>query len=71
MDHVVILRKKEKILRKILEGKKTIETRWYMTKRAPRDRINTGDTVYLKESGEAICAKAKVTKVLQFLLDEK
>ncbi len=42
-----------------------------MTKRAPRDRINTGDTVYLKESGEAICAKAKVTKVLQFLLDEK
>jgi len=51
---------------KILSGEKKIESRWYMAKCAPWDRIKAGETVYFKNSGEPITIKAKVTKVLQF-----
>lgn len=35
----------------ILEGKKTIESRFTKIRCAPYGKINTGDVVYLKESG--------------------
>ena len=50
----------------ILAGRKTIESRWYVHKVAPWDKIFAGDTVYFKESGCPITAKAHVSKVLQF-----
>lgn len=66
MDHIAILDKKRKLIPKILSGKKKIETRWYMTRRAPWDKIHAGDTVYFKDAGCAVTAKAEVAKVLQF-----
>ncbi len=64
MDHIAILSKKEKFLNKILEGTKTIESRWYTHKKIPYKRISKGDTIYFKETGEPINVKCKVEKVL-------
>ncbi|MCA9308568.1 hypothetical protein KC980_03575 [candidate division WWE3 bacterium] len=71
MDHVAILRKSkiskdDNLLQDILDGKKTIESRWYVNKIAPWNKICTGDTIYFKESGCSVTAKAVVSKVLQF-----
>lgn len=45
MDHVAILRKDWKLLPKILSGEKTIESRWYQTKRGSYNKIKEG-TLY-------------------------
>ena len=71
MDHVAILtkanfKKGDNILGDILSGRKTIESRWYVNKVAPWDKIFQGDTVYFKESGCPVTAKAYVSKVLQY-----
>ena len=71
MDHVAILRKSkiskgDDLLGDILKGIKTIESRWYVNKIDPWNKINKGDEVYFKESGCPITAKARVFKVLQF-----
>lgn len=75
MDHVAILRKSnfkkgDNILGDILSGRKTVESRWYVNKVAPWDRISAGDTVYFKESGCPVTAKATVGKVLQYELSD-
>lgn len=64
--HVAILAKQWKILEKILDGRKTIETRWYKHRVNPWNNISAGDIIYFKESGDLVCAKADVEKVLQF-----
>ena len=51
---------------KILDGRKKIESRWYLNKYRPWNVIKTGDTVYFKNSGEPVKIKAGVAKVLQF-----
>ncbi len=51
---------------KILSGQKTIESRWYLRKCAPLDKIKSGDIVYFKNSGQPIKIKTRVRKVLQF-----
>ena len=67
MDHLAILNKKDKDwLQLILEGKKTIESRWYKNRRTPWNNIHQGDIVYLKKSGEPVTAKGIVDKVIQF-----
>lgn len=66
MHHVAILNKQNQWLRKILAGEKTIESRWYQTKRAPWNNIKAGEIVYFKNSGEPISAKAEIEKVLLF-----
>lgn len=71
MDHIAILRKASKkkndnILGDILAGLKTIESRWYVSKITPWGKVTVGDTVYFKESGCPVSAKASVSKVLQF-----
>lgn len=71
MDHVAILRKAnikkgDNLLGDIISGTKTIESRWYVNKTAPWDKIKVGDTVYFKESGQMVTAKAAVSKVLQY-----
>ncbi len=66
MDHIAILDKKRKLLQKIISREKTIESRWYQTKRTPWNNIKVKDIVYFKDCGEPITAKAKVSKVLFF-----
>lgn len=71
MDHVAILRKAvlskgDNLLGDILSGAKTIESRWYVNKAIPWNKINIGDTVFLKESGCSITARAFVSNVLQY-----
>lgn len=66
MDHVAIMKKSWGLTEKILSGEKKIESRWYLSRCAPWDRIKTGETVYFKNSGEPVTIKAKVAKVLQF-----
>ena len=66
MDHVAIMRKSWGLTEKILTGEKKIESRWYQTKRTPWDRINPGEPIYFKDSGEPVSIRAKVSKVLQF-----
>jgi len=66
MNHIAIMKKEWGLTEKILQGKKSIESRWYKSRRAPWDRIRKGDMVYFKNSGELVSIKAKVRKVMQF-----
>lgn len=66
MDHVAIMNKSWQMTEKIISGEKTIESRWYQTKRTPWDKIFKGDTIYFKNSSEMIIAKASVSDVKQF-----
>ncbi|MBU0776735.1 hypothetical protein KKH23_03235 [Patescibacteria group bacterium] len=51
---------------KILDGEKTLESRWYKTRRVPWGKIKKDDAVYFKNSGELTTAKAIVSKVIEF-----
>lgn len=66
MEHVAIMKKSWGLTDKILSGKKTIESRWYMSRSAPWDKISRGDAIYFKDSGEPVRIRAEVEKVLQF-----
>lgn len=66
MDHIAIMKKSWGLIPKILSGEKTIESRWYQTRRKPWDSIEKGDRVFLKNSGEPVSTKAKVLRVWQF-----
>lgn len=66
MHHVAIMKKSWGLIPKILSGEKTIESRWYQTRRAPWDKIKTGDIVFFKNSGESVTAKTEVSQVWQF-----
>ena len=66
MDHVAIMKKSWGLTEKILDGRKKIESRWYLNKYRPWGMIKKGDSVYFKNSGEAVKIKAVVSKVLQF-----
>ncbi len=66
MDHVAIMKKYWKLIPKIITGEKTIESRWYQTRRTPWNRIHAGDRIFFKNSGEPISAQALVARVLQF-----
>jgi ASC-1-like (ASCH) protein len=63
------MKKSWSLLPKILSGEKTIESRWYKTKRAPWGRIFPEDTIYFKNSGEPIMVKAAVEKVEEICID--
>ncbi len=77
MDHVAILRKAkiskgDDLLGDILSEKKTIESRWYVNKISPWNKIEKNDLVYFKESGHSVTAVATVSKVIQYKnLDKK
>lgn len=66
MDHLAIMNPKRKLIPKILSGEKTIESRWYMMKVAPQDKIQAGDTVYFKDAWQMVTASVTVAKVLQY-----
>lgn len=71
MDHIAILRKSnikkgDNLLKDILDGKKTIESRWYVHKISPWNNISIGQIIYFKESGCPVTAKAIVSDVIQY-----
>ena len=66
MEHIAIMKKSWKFIDKILTGEKTIESRWYTSRRVPWNRIKKGETIYFKDSGEPVTIKAEADKVLQF-----
>jgi ASC-1-like (ASCH) protein len=66
MDHIAIMKKSWGLTEKILNGRKKIESRWYLSKRLPWHKIKKGDIVYFKNSGEPVCVKAEVKKIEQF-----
>lgn len=66
MEHVAIMRKSWGLLPRILSGEKTIESRWYSSRRAPFGKIKAGETIYFKDSGELVTVKAEVERVLEF-----
>jgi ASC-1-like (ASCH) protein len=69
VDHVAIMSKASGFIEKILSGHKTIESRWYATRRPPWGRVHAGDTVYFKYSGgagERVKVRATVDRVQQF-----
>jgi len=66
MNHIAILDKKRKLLPKIISREKTIESRWYQTRRTPWNNICKGDVIYFKNAGELINVKANVKEVLFF-----
>ena len=71
MHHVAIMKKSWQMIPKILSGQKTIESRWYQTRRVPWSAIAVGDQIYFKNSGGPVTAKSQVLKVLQFELHSK
>jgi len=66
MDHVAIMKKSWGLLPKIISGKKKIESRWYLSKRIPWDKVKKGDCIYFKNAGEKVGVKAVVRRVIQF-----
>ena len=63
------MNKSWKLIPKILAGEKSIESRWYQTRRIPWDSVSVGDTIFFKDSGELITASAIVSEVFQFTID--
>lgn len=66
MHHIAIMRKSWGLTQKIADGQKTIESRWYLNRSAPWNKITVGDRVYFKDSGEPVTLQATVAEVLQF-----
>lgn len=66
MEHVAIMKKSWGLTDKILDGRKKIESRWYLAKCRPWDRIKKEEAVYFKDSGCPVKIKARVEKILQF-----
>ena len=66
MEHLAIMKKSWGLTQKILSGEKKIESRWYKTKRVPWNKIKAGETIYFKDSSEAVSIKAKIEKIIQF-----
>jgi hypothetical protein len=65
MEHLAIMRKSWGLTPKILQGKKKIESRWYKNKYSPWGKIQKGETVYFKDTGEPVTIRAIVKKVIQ------
>lgn len=53
----------------ILEGKKTIESRFTINKCAPYNKIKSGDIVFIKDAGKPVIAYFKV-RAVQFIINE-
>jgi hypothetical protein len=65
MNHVAIMKKSWGLIPKILAGEKTIESRWYVSRRAPWGRVSAGDVIWFRDSGAPVTARATVKKVVQ------
>ena len=66
MKHLAILR--QPFFDMVLNGEKTIESRWSMNKIAPYNKVNVGDKILLKLTGHPVTATAKVQDVKYYEL---
>lgn len=66
MKHLAIF--KQPFFDMILSGEKTIEIRWSSHKIAPYEKVNIGDELLLKLTGNPVTATAKVKKVKYYEL---
>lgn len=66
MHHIAIMQKSWGMIQQVANGQKTIESRWYLNRSIPWGKINAGDIVYFKNSGEPVELQATVAKVIQF-----
>lgn len=64
MHHVAIMKPSWNLIPKIVSGQKTIESRWYKNKSAPWNRVTAGDTVWFKNAGGPVTARATVARVI-------
>lgn len=71
VDNIVFLNKKFKGLEKIIQGEKTAESRWAKGRKFPHGKVNKGDRLFFKSTGEPITATAEVIDVLNFNKLEK
>lgn len=60
--HLAIM--KRPVIEAILNGEKTIETRFSQHKIAPFGKVSVGETIYMKPPGEDIIGQFKVKKVI-------
>ena len=68
MVHLVYCDDKEKVLEKILEGKKTMIIRGAAGRKIPHSRVFEGETLYfMKKGSKKISAKAVVKEVQNFV----
>jgi hypothetical protein len=65
MEHIAFLKKWSGCLKSIMIWEKTIETRWYQTKKAPLNKVNKDDVIYFKE-WQNIELKSIVKDVIQY-----
>ncbi len=63
-SHLVILKKP--FLDAVLDGRKSIESRFMRTRRPPFARIAAGDTLFLKVTSGPVSATARARKVMSF-----
>ena len=68
MEHLAILSSKLQLFDKIISGKKTVESRWFVHRKTPYQNIFPGETIYFKEGNKF--AKAVVEKALFFEVDD-
>ena len=66
MKHLAILR--QPFFDMVLNGEKTIESRWSKNKIAPYSKVNIGDEIFLKLTGQPVTATAKVKGVKYYEL---
>lgn len=62
MDHLAIMSSR-KLIEKILRREKSIESRWYRTRRTPWQNANLGDMIYFKEQGKPVTARAEILNI--------
>ena len=68
MIHLVYLENKEKVLEKIMSGKKTMIIRGAAGRKIPHSRVFNDEVLYFMEKGtKKITAKARVVNVLNFI----
>jgi hypothetical protein len=65
MHHVAIMNPRWHLIDKVLRREKTVESRWYRTRRAPWGAISVGDVVWFKDAGKLVSARATVARVEQ------
>jgi len=70
-DHVAILDPTLRLLPTIVSGRKNIESRWYVHRASPWDRIFAEDRVYFRNAGGPVEAAAVVERVVQVEVDSK
>lgn len=66
MKHIAIMR--QPFYDMILSGEKTIESRFAMHKIAPYNKVKAGETIYFKQTGKDVTAKAFVKDVKYYEL---